>query len=100
MKRNAKNVATTVVIVREQNDDENHAITAYMIILHSENDVRWVLVGWRRPLGYALGHHCVAFGSASDWISLGTPRLVLYKDESIHWISFGQSFNQMILGIL
>ena len=64
MKRNAKNVATTLVIVREQNDDENRATTAYMIILHPGDDVRWVLVGRRRRLGYALGHHCAAFGSA------------------------------------
>ena len=69
-----------------------------MIILHSEDDVRWVLVGWRRQLGYALGRHYVVFGSAFDRISLGTPRMVLYKDDSIHWISLGQSFNQMILG--
>ena len=54
MKRNAKNVVTTLVIVKNQNDDENRATTAYMIILHSEDDVRWVLVGWRRQLGYAL----------------------------------------------
>ena len=99
MKRNAKNVVTTLVIVNNQDDDENRA-TAYMIILHSEDDVRWVLIGWRRQLGYALGRHCVAFGSAFDRISLGTPRMVLYKDDSIHWISLGQSFNQMILGIL
>ena len=87
--------------MKDQNDDETNAITTCMIILYSENDVRWVLVGWRR-LGYALGHHyvVVVFGSASDWIILGTPRMALYKDVSIHWISFGQSFNQMILGIL
>ena len=100
MKRNAKNVVTTLVIVKNQNDDENRAATAYMIILHSEDDVRWVLVGWRRQLGYALGRHCGAFGSAFDRISLGTLRMVLHKDDSIHWISLGQSFNQTILGIL
>ena len=60
MKRNAKNVVTTLVIVNNQDDDENRA-TAYMIILHSEDDVRWVLIGWRRQLGYALGRQCVAF---------------------------------------
>ena len=51
MKRNAKNVATTVVIVREQNDDENHAITAYMIILHSETTYVGCLLGGEDHLG-------------------------------------------------
>ena len=69
--------------------------TINKIILHSDDDVRWVLVGWRRRLGYALGCHCVAswIGSASDRISLGTPRMALYEEDFIQWISWGQSFN-------
>ena len=94
--------------VREERYDDVSCIATRMMmnfkkptinkmILHSDDDVRWVLVGWRRRLGYALGCHCVAswIGSASDRISLGTPRMALYEEDEdfIQWISLGQSFN-------